>query len=234
MKVFLKSLPLIGQALTKLHHWRIDPARRIRNIFRGRKDLCIVQTGSNDGVTGDPVHLLLQSNPSWKALLVEPVPFLFERLRKNYYGNPNIKFANVAITEKSGIADFYYIDPTAKDYHPELPYWFDQLGSFDRGHIARHFGIALDNFIIPVQVVTLPLSTVLDRNNVAKINLLHIDTEGHDWIVLRQLDLMRFRPDVILIEHLHLSANDKSMVVAFLERDYSITKLAVDFLCRKN
>jgi FkbM family methyltransferase len=233
MKTFLKSLPIIGPALTRVYHcWKGDTVGKLGSTLRGRKDLYVVQIGSNDGINGDPIHSLLQFNPSWKALLVEPVPFLFERLRKNYSNNPNIQFANVAITEQAGMATFYYVDPVARDHIPQLPFWFDQLGSFDRGHIVRHFGGALERFTVSTQIPTLPLSTLLDRNNVTKINLLHIDTEGHDWIVLRQLDLTRFHPDVILFEHSHLSEDDKSKALAFLERDYRITNLGSDFLCQ--
>jgi FkbM family methyltransferase len=235
MKTFLKSLPVIGPLLMRVYHWwkgEAHPARKLGRILRGRKDLYVVQIGSNDGITCDPIHSLLQSNPSWKALLVEPVPYLFERLCKNYSNIANIQFANVGITEQAGMATFYYVDPAARDHFPELPHLSDQLGSFDRGHIARHLGGALERFIVSTQISTFPLSTLLERNNVTKINLLHIDAEGHDWIVLRQLDLTRFRPDVILFEHRHLSEDDKTKAMAFLKRDYRITNLGVDFLCQ--
>jgi FkbM family methyltransferase len=240
MKRFLKSQPLIGRALRcvgrlrlRYYRWKVDPARKLQNILRGRKDLCVVQIGSNDGSTGDPIYLLLQSNPSWKAILVEPVPFLFERLCESYSNNPNIQFANVAITDRAGMATFYYVDPAAKNHLPELPCWSEQIGSFDPGHIARHLGNKLERFTLSKQISTFSLSSLLERNNVTHIDLLNIDTEGHDWIVLRQLDLSRFRPDVILIEHKHLSKGDKDKAFAFLERNYKITDLGADFLCRR-
>jgi hypothetical protein len=36
-----------------------------------------------------------------------------------------------------------------------------------------------------------------------------IDTEGWDWRVLRQFDLARLRPRLILVEHQHLTDEDK-------------------------
>jgi FkbM family methyltransferase len=234
VKAFLKSLPLIGPSLTRAcHWWKGYPDYKLWHILKGRKDLFVVQIGSNDGVTGDPIHSLLKSNPSWKALLVEPVPYLFDRLCKNYFDIPNIQFANVAITDRPGMATFYYVDPVAKDNTPELSCLFEQLGSFDRGHIVRHLGGTLEKFIVTTQVSTFPLSTVLERNNVNKIDLLHIDAEGHDWKVLRQLDLARFRPDVILFEHIHLSEDDKTQAMAFLKGNYEMTNLGADFLCRR-
>jgi FkbM family methyltransferase len=234
MKSFLKSLPLIGPLMTHVRTWwRNKLTRKLRTILRDQKDLYIVQIGSNDGITGDPVHLLLRSNPSWKALLVEPVPFLFESLCKNYSASPNMTFANVAISEEAGTANFYYVDPVAKQYIPELPSLFNQWGSFDPGHIVRHFGNALDRFIVCTKVLTLPLATLLAQHYVTKIDLLHIDTEGHDWIVLRQLDLRSFNPEVILFEHKHLSDEDKRKALLFLKRDYTIMRYKYDFLCRR-
>jgi FkbM family methyltransferase len=211
---------------------KIDPAHILERILHGATDLFIVQIGSNDGKTGDPIFSLLQRNPSWKALLVEPVPFLFERLQSNYRYNSNIQFDNVAIAEKAGIRAFYYIDPAAKQHFPNLPHWFDQLGSFDRGHIARHFWETLGPFIISTELATLPLATLLDRNRVTRMDVLHIDAEGSDWIILRQLDITAFQPKVILFEHKHLPATDKSAAMAFVERNYEITDLGDDFFCR--
>ena len=231
MKTFLKSLPLIGPTLTHGYHWwKDDTASKLRRILRGRQDLFVVQIGSNDGITGDPIHPLLRTNPSWKALLVESVPYLFERLRKNYSNTPHIEFANVAITEQAGMATFYYVDPVAQDYVPGLSCLFEQLRSFDHGHITQHLGGALERFVVSTQISTFPLSTILERKNITRINLLHIDAEGHDWIVLRQLDLKRFQPDVILWEHIHLSQDDKTKALAFLSRDYRITNLGFVFL----
>jgi FkbM family methyltransferase len=233
MKKFLKSVPLLGPVLTHVHNWNNDLARRLASILRDRQNLSVVQIGSNDGITGDPLHFLIRSNRSWKALLVEPVPFLFERLCQNYSALPNIKFANVAIADQAGMATFYYVDSLAKTYIPNLPCLFDQVGSFDPSHIARHFGDMLDNFIVRAKISTLPLSTLLERNDVTEIHLLHIDTEGYDWVVLRQLDLRRFRPEVILFEHKHLSDDDKKKALAFLKNDYRITKFRYDFLCQR-
>jgi hypothetical protein len=131
------------------------------------------------------------------------------------------------------MATFYYVDPLAKTNIPHLTCLFDQIGSFDPGHIARHFGHTLDRFIVCTKVSTLPLSTLLDRNNVTKIDVLHIDTEGYDWIVLRQFDIGRFRPDVILFERKHLSEDDTNKALAFLRQDYKVSRFQFDFLCRR-
>lgn len=205
--------------------------RNLSRILKGCGDLFVVQIGSNDGATDDPIFKLLARNPSWHALLVEPVPFLFERLRANYRDNKNIKFENVAISDKVGKSAFYYVDQRAKQHIPDLPFWFDQLGSFDRNHISRHFGEVLEPFIQSIELTTIPLAEMLARNGVTTIDVLHIDTEGYDWKILQQLDLRMVKPKAILFEHKHLSAADKASAREFLGSGYSIRDLGNDLLC---
>jgi FkbM family methyltransferase len=242
MKAFLKSLPVVGPLLKKgrrgvtilsgpYHRWKRDAERNLHRILRGDRQVFIVQIGSNDGSTGDPIYNLLQRHPSWEALLVEPVPFLFERLRANHRGNARVRFDNVAVSEKAGTSSFYYIDAAAKKQIPDLPYWFDQLGSFDRAHITRHLGASIEPFIVSTELTTLPLAGLFERNRVTRIDVLHIDTEGHDWVILQQLDLAVWHPKVILFEHSHLKPADKTAALAFLSGKYRITDLGSDYLC---
>ena len=237
LKALAKSVPFLREVLRepwrKYHQWRYDAERLIEQEFRGRENVQVVQIGSNDGLSGDPVHSLLLRNPSWQALLVEPVPFLFERLQRNYPAEPRFQFANVAIAESEGAQPFYYIGEAAKERAAEVSQHFDQLGSFDREHIARHCGTALDSFIVTANIPTLPLPVLLERNGVSRMDLLHIDVEGYDWMVLRQLDLRHFQPAVILFEHKHFSDETRQAAHRFLEDDYAITNLGADCFCRR-
>jgi len=61
------------------------------------------------------------------------------------------------------------------------------------------------------------LDTLLVRHGVSRIDLLVIDTEGHDSEILRSLDFTRFRPVLLMFEHQHLSADDKTAAYALLE-----------------
>jgi len=136
----------------------------------------LVQIGSNDGKTGDPLFPLLQKYQSWKALFVEPVPYLYKRLSENYTAS-RFTLENVAIGE-AGNMNFYWVDPKAKDHLPDLPYWYDQLGSFDRNHIVKHLDGVLEPYILSAEISCITLDTLLDRNTISDIGILHIDTEG--------------------------------------------------------
>src|SRR5579862_4142758 len=43
-----------------------------------------VKVGANDGITGDPCSDILLGNTNCRGLLIEPVPYVFDRLRANF------------------------------------------------------------------------------------------------------------------------------------------------------
>ncbi len=190
----------------------------------------LVQIGSNDGKTGDPFFPLLEQNPSWKALFVEPVSYSFEQLKSNYGNNTSrFIFEQVAINEGKNMP-FYWVDESAKEKLKDLPYWFNQLGSFDKEHILKHFDGALEPFIRSTELEGISLKTLLNRNDVQHISVLHIDTEGYDWNILSQLDLEQFQPKFIMYEFHHLSEDDKEASFKFLEKDYQLFRMDIDVL----
>jgi len=126
---------------------------------------------------------------------------------------------------------FYWVDAAAaKSALPDLPYWYDQLGSFDSQHILKHFDGALEPFIRSTDLEGLNLPTLFDRNKVEKIAVLHIDTEGYDWKILSQLDLFRHDPQFILYEKNHLSEKDLQASIQFLDEHYVLFSLGIDML----
>jgi FkbM family methyltransferase len=163
-----------------------------------------VKVGANDGITGDPCTDILLANTNWKGLLIEPVPYCFERLKTNFQDARRFRFEQVAIGAVAGQVSFYYVDEKANRSLAGLPPWYDQLGSFDRTHIVKHLKGRLEPFIIECQVQVAPLSDVLARNRIQDVHLLHVDTEGHDYEVLKTLDFSRHAPLCIFVEHRHL------------------------------
>ena len=47
------------------------------------KDFFFIQVGANDGITGDDLRKYILKY-QWHGILVEPVPYVFDRLIKNY------------------------------------------------------------------------------------------------------------------------------------------------------
>ncbi|MEM1327110.1 MAG: FkbM family methyltransferase [Bacteroidota bacterium] len=204
------------------------PAYWIQQTFKNEA-VFLVQIGSNDGKTGDPFYELMQRNPEWKALLVEPIPYFFKKLQVNYPDRSRFTLENVAINEGERLP-FYWVDPKAKAALPDLAYWAEQLGSFDKNHIIRELGIEIEPFIVSQELEGLSLPTLLERNNISQIDILHIDAEGYDWTILSQLDLAIFQPKFILFEYHHLSKNDLQFAAQFLESHYQIFDVGIDLL----
>lgn len=201
----------------------------------GGKPASVVQIGSNDGKTGDPLHELFQKNAQWRGLFVEPVPYLFERLKANYPDSGRFLFENAAISQRAGKLPFFYVDPSARASLPELPYWFDQLGSFDASRIKSELDGKLEPFVRSIDVEAIELSTLWERHHINHIDLLHIDTEGHDWAILQQLDLERFAPALLLYEYNHLSTEALNQSLQFLAPHYHTFDVGIDvFAVRKD
>ncbi|MEO5891401.1 MAG: FkbM family methyltransferase [Ferruginibacter sp.] len=234
IKRIVKSIPIIGNLAGRLYrkpkilaadspvYWINKCAKNI--------DLNIVQIGSNDGKTGDPLIDLIYKNKNWKILFVEPVPYLFKNLKSNYPVDPRFTFENAAINDGSK-QTFYWVKKEAKENIDGLPNWYDQLGSFQRDHLVKHLDGILEPFIVETDIQGITLSELLRKNNIGSLDILHIDTEGYDWKILSQLDLNKFSPILILFEHKHLPANEKEEAVNFLKGLYHIFQFGQDFLC---
>jgi FkbM family methyltransferase len=177
-----------------------------------------VKVGANDGIGDDPCSDIFLADPAWSGVLIEPVPYCFERLKKNFPDTGRFAFEQIAVGSPAGEAPFYFVDPKARDTMPNWEDWFDKLGSFDRNHILKHANGVLEPYIVAGRVPVLPLTEVLVRHGLKHVHLLHIDAEGYDYEVLKTLDFSRFAPLTIFIEHFHLSAEQKREMLQFLAR----------------
>jgi FkbM family methyltransferase len=197
--------------------------------------LVFVKVGANDGITGDPCGELFLRNRKWSGLLIEPVPYSFAKLGHIYSDRSRFRLEQVAIGNMAGSSTFFYVSESAKDALPNLPFYYDQLGSFDRNHIIKHLDGILEPFIVETQVEVSPLPEVLARNNISVIDLLHIDTEGYDLQVLKTIDLSTVTPLAIFIEHRHLSTQDRIEMHTILKNSgYVVRDCGGDFFAVQN
>ena len=167
----------------------------------GNEDFFFVQIGSNDGVRSDPLYKFI-CKYNWSGILVEPVPYLYERLIKNHESRDNLIFKNVAISKDGGSMKFYYIKENQNDQSD----WKcgNGLGSFLKDVVTFHRNKIFDfdkNFSeMDIQTITFD-SLVEGVNN---IDLLAIDAEGYDYEIIKSIDFDKHQPSLILFEHKHL------------------------------
>lgn len=195
------------------HNWH---AELFQGLAESRPDVRFVQIGSNDAGYGDPlrVHVLLHG---WRGLMVEPVPYIYQRLVQRYASIKGLRFANVAIAERSGSQTFFHLRASSE---ASLPPWYDQLGSFDRAHLMKHqrYLPDLPDRIVESTVECMRFDDLCAGHGIDGFDLLHIDTEGYDWKVLQTVDLARYRPTIVLFEHRHLAPTDLAAALAHLHQ----------------
>lgn len=169
----------------------------------------IIQIGSFIGHTeNDPIfnHIDYQT----RVILIEPVPIYFNLLQSNYqkkYPNhPYLIFINKAITTYNGTIDLYV--PSINNNFKEFPFFVPQLISINPNHIHNHQirnpNINYDNLIIDkITVPTTTLNNIIDEYNITDLQLLNVDTEGHDYDILMNYNF-KVKPNMIIFEHDHM------------------------------
>jgi FkbM family methyltransferase len=184
-----------------------------------KNGVTFVQIGSNDGVTGDPIHFYVKRD-RWTGVLVEPVPGPYASLIANYREQSGLQFLNVAVADFDGETTFHHVDNLE-----DAPFWADQIGSLDRAVIQKHESLIdnLESRVVSTSVPCMTMKTLLSTCGIHSFDLLHIDAEGADLSILQQIDFTRHRPQIVLYEHIHLSDEGVATARRLLENfDYEL------------
>jgi FkbM family methyltransferase len=149
------------------------------------------------------------------GVLVEPIPHLAASLSKRYAMREQIVIERSAVGETDGEARIFRLADS-----PGAPAWHQQLASFDKEVLLKHRGAIpeIDSLLVEETVPVLSVKTLLARHDMSRFDLLVIDTEGHDYRILKQFDLGSARPTLILFEHQHLSLMEKMEALEILIR----------------
>ena len=106
----------------------------------------------------------------------------------------NIIINNLAVGNKDGTSKFYEYGPS-------------EISSVHKNDDKEEKK--------PISVPIATIDNYCYSNNIDKIDFLKIDTEGHDLIVLKSINLERIYVKFIKIEHKHL---DKNKIKNYLEK----------------
>jgi FkbM family methyltransferase len=184
-------------------------------LFGCADDLRLVQVGANDGVYGDLLCPFLErSDP--KGILIEPQTLPFRQLQARYGGRERLILLQAAIDSRAGARTLYRCREHLVG--GEAAAFLSGLASFDRAQVvdaylrhAKRLGLGEDpdRAIVGETVPTLTLAAVLSDFGLERCDLLVIDTEGHDFEIIRTIDFARIRPAVLIYEHKHLGPSDR-------------------------
>jgi FkbM family methyltransferase len=195
------------------------PTRWHFNVLRGYADyktlVKFIQVGSNDGLCNDPLReYILRYH--WSGILVEPVPYLFERLKANYAGkNGTLFFENSAIASSIDPMPFYYLKESNL---PHLPEWYNQLGSFNKDVVLQHQHLIphFDELLTEDAVQTISFRGLLAKHHMENVELVHIDAEGYDYEILKLIPFEKLDLELIMFEHKHLPEADYKRAIRLL------------------
>jgi len=189
-----------------------------------------IQVGSNDADMLDPLRRQILGR-QWSGIMIEPVPDIFERLQRKYSGKPGLVFENVAIADRDGTTELYYLPHSAD---AELPPWYDALASLRKDVILKHekFIHDIEQRVATMQVPCLTFNSLCVKHGVSSADLIQIDTEGYDYEIIKQIDLSRLRPKLLMFEHLHMDTATRQACVSYLHaQGYEFLSNGMDTLC---
>ncbi len=185
-------------------------------------DAFFIEIGANDGYARDPLRLEIKRR-RWRGIMVEPVPYVFERLRERYGSDPRIVLEQAAIAEREGVFPFYHLREAMPG--ERVWGWYHALGSFKPDVVLSNRDLIpdIEDRLVETRVSAMTFAQLCEKHGVNKIDLVLIDTEGYDYEILRSMDLTARRPRLVVYEHHHLSAEDRAAARAMLEAEGYIT-----------
>ncbi|MGI8557956.1 MAG: FkbM family methyltransferase [Solirubrobacteraceae bacterium] len=208
----LSSRPRSAWELLRKRRLRRRLASRalVRAFGRSYPEAFFIEIGANDGNQEDPLLEAIVEH-RWRGIMVEPVPYVFNRLKANYGSMSHVALENAAIGTREGMFPFFHLAEVKDHRVARLPRWYDGIGSFELESVLTHREEIPDlaQRLITTTVKTLTFDALLTKHNVERVDLLLIDTEGHDAEVLRSIDLARHRPRLLVYEHFHLDLEDR-------------------------
>ncbi|MCX8125313.1 MAG: FkbM family methyltransferase [Spirochaetes bacterium] len=168
-----------------------------------------VEVGANDGLNQSNT-LYFEKYLAWRGLLIEGVPELAERCKKN---RPNCIVENCAL-----VASDYKEKTIEMIYCNLMSIVKGSMGKpyEDSNHIkAGKKFLKKREKTYHIEVPAKTLSYVLDSYRIDHVDLLSLDVEGYEAQVLKGIDFTRHRPEFILIE-----VRDREEIESILAKRY--------------
>ena len=242
---WVRSIKQRVPADSQIRHWhlarkhraairRLAGPRLVSAFAAARPDAFFIQIGANDGEQHDLLRSAILGT-RWRGIMVEPVPYVFARLERNYRDHlDRITLENVAIAAEDGTLPFFHLAQVDDHESAGLPQWYDGIGSFARDHVLKHEPYIPDiaDRLVRTEVPTLTFDSLCRKHGVDRVDLVQVDTEGYDHEMIKLIDFDRFRPQLFGYEHYHLTPADRAASEAHMRsHGYDIVDDGMDNWC---
>lgn len=171
-----------------------------------------IEAGANDGIKQSNTYYL-EAVRSWKGILVEPVPHLFDKCVKN---RKSSKVFNAAL-----VSDDYICDSVRLKYADLMTMVKEESGNrcYSDQHISNGKKIQNLNKVYDFEAKAVTLNEIIEESRFTKIDFMSFDMEGYEAEALKGLDLSKYSPEYILIEVRNLSE-----VLSILGEHYEVVE----------
>ena len=170
----------------------------IDSLVSRQDSVSFIEIGANDGKSGDPLYPYILSG-QLKGTLIEPQPTVFKKLIDNYKSTSGNTFLNIGISDVAGELTLYASTKST-------------LTSSSPHKNSLRSTAGLTKQIVPTQT----LKTVLKKHKKTP-DILQIDTEGHEFEILKNFPFEKHPFKLIHIEFYCLSLNER---IAIFEKLY--------------
>ena len=157
------------------------------------------------------------SDIGWSGLYFEPVPKFFEKCKARHAKNKNVRVVNTAVGDHEGIVTIHEGGPLSTISR-------DMQENFKGLDWAKECFQQEKTHLVPITTLEY---LFLEYDVKPGFELLVVDVEGFEWNVLKDFDIDRWKPQMVIVE-LHDQNDDyfgireacKNIVDYFDKADY--------------
>ena len=177
---------------------QLNQDMKVLKHFNFKKNGFFIEAGANDGVKHSNKYYL-EKKYNWKGICIEPIPDLFNKLKKNRNSiniqevlyDINNKKIDISLAELDGFSGI----KNDMEHKPKI----------------------IKSFTFKTKTLT----KVLDENNApSNIDYLSLDTEGSELKILNGLDFDKYKFNYINVEHNNKEPRRKEMKKLLLSKGY--------------
>jgi FkbM family methyltransferase len=152
------------------------------------KGKTFVEVGAFDGISFSNTRLFFENG--WNGISIEPILKNYTKLEK-LYQNTNVLTVRAAAADFIGESVFNVATiPGAED-------WGSDVSAPGDDAMEKWPDYLWNKELVPVKT----LNSILEENNIERIDFVSIDVEGNELAVLRGFDLAKYTPRLIISEY---------------------------------